>query len=280
LEVDMFNTQRTAAALLTTVITIGLACSLSPAASNPNAVTTAVAGTLAAGQTSTAAVRAAVSTLTAGEATPTTDATATPPASDTPGATPTDSPPTVSLTANTHCRTGPLAIYDLIRTLLIGQTAQITGKNAAGDYWYVTDANLPGEDCWLWGRYATVSGDTSAVPVFTPPPSPTATYDWSGDWQVTVNGNAMGMSLEQSGSSVSGTLIYISTYDLTASTSEGGRTAVGSYQAGGSTINFSWRMTADSKQFRGSYTEEGNPTVHPWCGARCGAPQPSPCLGP
>ncbi len=160
----------------------GLACAVATGIVDPNAASTAVAQTIVAGQTSTAAVLSAAGTLAASlvpAATSTPEATATPEFSATPSATPTStetptpSVPLAALTQNTNCRSGPLAVYDLIRTFLTGEMAQITGKDAAGDYWYVTDPGQPGKDCWLWGRYVTVSGDTSNVPVFTPPPTPT-----------------------------------------------------------------------------------------------------------
>ncbi len=67
-------------------------------------------------------------------------------------------------------------IYDRIDTLRVDQQAEAVGRNAAGDYWYIRFPNQPGVFCWLWGQYATVVGNSGALPVFTPPPSPTPTF--------------------------------------------------------------------------------------------------------
>jgi hypothetical protein len=271
------------------LLLVGLACNLTPATVNPDTAATAMAnalvGTLAAGQTSTAAVLAAAGTLASGQVSPVASATPSPGSSPTatltatPAATATQPVPMASLTQNTNCRGGPLAVYDLIRTILIGESAQIAGKNAAGDYWYVTDPNQPGKDCWLWGRYVTVSGDTSAIPVFTPPPTPTPSYDWSGDWSVWVNHNPADMTLVQSGGSVTGTLSDTTdTYDVSGTTSDGGRTLSGSITSLAPPLAFAFRMTGDMQQFQGHYTGSGE--TFPWCGARGNASQPLPCLWP
>jgi len=279
---------RSPAVALTAFLTLSvLACNLGPLAADPNAASTSVAGTVAAGQTSTAAVLSAAGTLAASSIPPTAAASDTPEASPTPSATATPeatatpSVPLASLTQNTNCRGGPLAVYDLIRTFLTGQSAQITGKNAGGDYWYVTDPNQPGKDCWLWGRYVTVSGDTSNIPIFTPPPTPTPAYVWSGDWSVWLNGAPGTMSLKQSGDSVSGQLTAGGdTYDISGKTSEGGRRLSGNVTKTTlpAPVPYKFRMTSDMQQFRGQYPVSGKD--FPWCGARNGAGQPSPCMGP
>ena len=40
------------------------------------------------------------------------------------------------------------------------------------NYWII---NTPGSSgtCWLWGQYATISGDTGGLPEMIPPPTPT-----------------------------------------------------------------------------------------------------------
>jgi hypothetical protein len=282
--------RRPAVGMTALVLISVMACNLGPLAVDPNAASTAVAGTVAAGQTSTAAVLSAASTLAASaipptaaatdtpESSPTPSDTATPQATATPEATATPSVPLASLTQNTNCRGGPLAVYDLIRTFLTGESAQITGKDAAGDYWYVTDPNQPGKDCWLWGRYVTVSGDTSNIPVFTPPPTPTPSYVWTGHWNVWIDLNPASMTLVQSGNSVTGQLIATPSYDVSATTSDGGRRLSGSLTPFSPPLTFVFRMSSDMNQFTGHFTTGGN--TYEWCGARNGAGEPSPCLGP
>jgi len=79
---------------------------------------------------------------------------------------------TVTVSVNTNCRTGPGNAYPIVGALTVGQTAEVVGRSAASDNWIV---KLPGKTstCWLWGYYATVEGDTSKLPVFDPPPTPT-----------------------------------------------------------------------------------------------------------
>ena len=99
--------------------------------------------------------------------------TATPEFTPTPGATSTPSVPQVSVSTNTNCRVGPGVVYDLVDSLLIGQTAEVVGKNSGvPNYWVIKRINGSGT-CWLWGEYATVSGNTSNLPEYPVPPTPT-----------------------------------------------------------------------------------------------------------
>ncbi len=242
-----------------------------PPTAVPGQADTAVANTLLAAFTGTAG--AAPPTATA-------SVTSTPEPSATPTATLTPTPEGVfaALSANTNCRTGPLAIYDLIATVLTGQEVRILGRNLAGDYWYVTAAN--GRDCWLWGRYAQVSGDTAQIPVFTPPPTPTPSFVWTGTWTVWIDAVSGSMTLAQSGSSVTGSLTASgSSYTLSGTTSNGGRDLSGDVFNAGMTdvADFDFHMLDNTDQFSGSYVD---PDPGVWCGARNGAGMPSPCGWP
>jgi len=84
---------------------------------------------------------------------------------------PTSTGLTVSVSTSTNCRSGPGQTYDVIASLDAGQSAALVGKYTPANYWIVS---LPdGTTCWLWGQYATTSGDTSALPEFAVPPTPT-----------------------------------------------------------------------------------------------------------
>ncbi len=102
----------------------------------------------------------------------------TPKPSLTPSLTPTLAPaaPMVSVSMDTNCRTGPGKVYDMTGSLLVGQSAEIVGREAGNQYWVIRDPKNPGNICWLWGYYATVTGDTSKLPVITPPPTPTPAF--------------------------------------------------------------------------------------------------------
>jgi len=94
--------------------------------------------------------------------------------------TPAATGPEVSVSAATNCRTGPGSDYDVVFTMNPGSTAQVVGKDTADNYWIIN--NPSGGTCWLWGQYATLSGDTSGVPDYPTPamsitttPKPTKT---------------------------------------------------------------------------------------------------------
>lgn len=99
-------------------------------------------------------------------------ATFTPQFTSTPGSTPTPSVPTVTVSQNTNCRTGPGTEYDLIGGLLVGQSAEVVGKNSASGYWIIKTPGSSGT-CWLWGQFATVSGNTAGLQEYSIPPTPT-----------------------------------------------------------------------------------------------------------
>lgn len=106
-------------------------------------------------------------------------ATDTPEVTDTPTLTPTitETPtpevPMVYISENTNCRTGPGLVYDWLVTAQKGEQSEAVAKDPLGEYWYIRQPGQEGSFCWLWGKYATPSGDTASLPVFTPPPSPT-----------------------------------------------------------------------------------------------------------
>jgi hypothetical protein len=87
--------------------------------------------------------------------------------------TPSPTVPQIWVSVDTNCRVGPGKVYDRVGYLLVGQVSEIYGRNAYGDYWYIRNLNNSTAYCWLWGEYATVSGNIAALPVFTPPPTPT-----------------------------------------------------------------------------------------------------------
>jgi hypothetical protein len=130
----------------------------------------------AAAQTSLA--NAVASTLAA-MATNTPEFTFTPSLTSTPSSTSTStytltpSVPMVSVSVETNCRTGPGTAYDILGILPVGQTAEVIGRSPGGDTWIIRLPSNPSINCWLWGQYATVNGNTSDLPVYTPPPTPT-----------------------------------------------------------------------------------------------------------
>ena len=101
--------------------------------------------------------------------------TATPQFTATTALSATPSVPQVTVSVDTNCREGPGLVYNRIGGLVVGQIAQIVGKNSGvPNYWVV---KLPNSSttCWLWGEYATVTGNTSNLPEYPVPPTPTPT---------------------------------------------------------------------------------------------------------
>ncbi len=89
--------------------------------------------------------------------------------------TPSSTVPMVSVSVDTNCRIGPGKVYKLLGALLVGEQTEIIARDPSNQYWYVRNPDKPGEFCWLWGQYATTTGNTGSLPVFTPPPTPTFT---------------------------------------------------------------------------------------------------------
>ena len=115
-------------------------------------------------------------TATQTEAAPTGTPTAT--ATETqlpePSATATIEIPVAEVVRETNCRVGPAGNYDLVATYQVGQKLEIAAKDLGGGYWFTRNPDKPEELCYLLAQNITISGDTSALPKFTPRPSPTA----------------------------------------------------------------------------------------------------------
>lgn len=163
------------------LLIISAACSSSgiPATTSPELINTLVAQTLSVIQTQSA-VPNAQPPPTSTPAPPTASPTVT--ASPTPEFTATPSVPQISVSVATNCRTGPGKAYDRVGALLVGEVTEVYGRDLLGNYWYVANPDKPGQFCWLWGEYAVLSGNTQALPVFTPPPTPTPIPDFVADY--------------------------------------------------------------------------------------------------
>lgn len=119
--------------------------------------------------------------------------------------------PQITVSVATNCRIGPGKIYDRVGALLIGEVAEVFGMDPTGNYWYIRNPDSDGY-CWLWGEYATLAGNLSALPIYTPPPTPTPVpaFDTSYDGLETCVGWWVDLKVENTGgisfSSVSITL--------------------------------------------------------------------------
>jgi hypothetical protein len=90
--------------------------------------------------------------------------------------TPTPKELTLTINQNTNCRKGPANYYALVVTLKAGDKVVVLGRNAHSDYYNVLPSASASTSCWVWGNYATLSGNTGGLPVFTAVPGPTLTF--------------------------------------------------------------------------------------------------------
>ena len=135
----------------------------------------AVAETLAAETQFALSVAQTLEALHSSTPLPSPTSSITPSPSATPIPTGTSVPvfPTLTVSAETNCRSGPSQSYDLLGTLHPGETTEVIGRTTVENYWLVRNPDSPTQICWLWGQYATVTGWWQALPVATQPPTPT-----------------------------------------------------------------------------------------------------------
>jgi hypothetical protein len=109
--------------------------------------------------------------------------------------------PMVSVSTPTNCRVGPGKVYDRVGALLVGETAEVVGRDPSGNYWFIRNPDRAGDFCWLWGEYATLTGNFAALPMMTPPPTPipSPSFDISYEGRDTCNGWWVDLILENTG---------------------------------------------------------------------------------
>jgi hypothetical protein len=110
--------------------------------------------------------------------------------------------PKAKVNRETNCRVGPGGMYDLVATYQAGQVLDIIATGLAQGYWFVQNPDKPEEQCYLPAQNVTISGDTSALPKFTPQPSPTPPPYFEAKFKKldTCNGNRFAnFSVENTG---------------------------------------------------------------------------------
>ena len=170
--------------LASILVIVSLACVLpgTTTTPDPNFINTAIAQTIAAGVTQAVSSNVPiilesptpVHTFTPELPTLTSTVTLTP----TPVFTSTPLVPLISVSVATNCRVGPGRQYDRVGALLVGELAEVYGRDPTGGYWYIRNPDPGPEFCWLWGEYATLVGNIGDLPVYTPPPTPTPAPDF------------------------------------------------------------------------------------------------------
>ena len=186
------------------LLVASLACFVPGATPMPdqNLLGTMVAQTVAAGQTQAAPSVTPISIVTA---TPTLTFTPTlsptPTLTFTPVFTSTPLIPLITVSVPTNCRVGPGKVYERVGALLVGEVAEAVGRDPTGNYWYIRNPDVSGDFCWLWGEYATLTGNFAVLPMFTPPPTPTPepAFDLSYNGKDTCSGWWVDLEVENTG---------------------------------------------------------------------------------
>ncbi|MFU8827113.1 MAG: hypothetical protein ACNA70_06435 [Brevefilum sp.] len=88
------------------------------------------------------------------------------------GVTPTPGALTLRVSVPTNCRVGPGKPYDIVTILRVGKSANVVGRHATADFWVIENPEGSGT-CWVWGKYATLTGSTANLPIWDVPPTPT-----------------------------------------------------------------------------------------------------------
>jgi hypothetical protein len=139
-------------------------------------VQTQVAVIVASTLTIRAELENAVNATLAALATSTPAFTFTPSPTFTPTFTLTPIYPTISVSLDTNCRSGPTSNYDRLGLLKVGEKAEVVGRSEISDSLLIRLPSNPSISCWLWTKFASVSGDISPLPVIPIPASPTPNF--------------------------------------------------------------------------------------------------------
>jgi len=133
-----------------------LACNLPSGAPTPTAAATA------------APLSSATSTQPAATAIP----SDTPLPTNTPLPTATSTPTIPIVWASSvavNCRYGPGTAWASVSALQLNVTAEIAGRNASNDWWYIKDPLNPGSFCWVAMSVTNAAGNLAPIPVVSPP---------------------------------------------------------------------------------------------------------------
>ncbi len=131
-----------------------------------------------------------------------------PTSTPTPTYTPTPTVPIIEVSLDTNCRLGPGKVYDMVGALLVGETTEILARGSVLNYWVVDNPDYPGHECWLWGKYATVSGDTSHLPIRSAAPTPASAPGVIRGY-VYIDGNHNGQRGDSEDGHISGVNLFL-----------------------------------------------------------------------
>lgn len=168
---------------------------------------------------------------------------------------------TVTVSVATNCRQGPSAAFASIYGMPVGQVAKVIAKNSYSGYWIIEIPGKNGQTCWLWGQYATVTGDTASLKDVVTPTSvatlkPTATKTPTATATNTVSAGAPAIA--------GCTDPTASNYNSAATVSDGSCTYTGPAFIGGCTdpnaTNYNPNANADDGSCTYPVTKPNAPT--------------------
>jgi hypothetical protein len=88
----------------------------------------------------------------------------------TPTTIPTPTIPQVTpISVGVYCRSGPDVGYDAVSSIVVGQVAEIVGRNDDRTWWYVRDPNDSSNYCWVSASVVTASGNLSGLAIIPAP---------------------------------------------------------------------------------------------------------------
>jgi len=145
--------------------------------------------------------------------TPTVTATETPVPE--PSETATPEPVVAEVVRETNCRVGPAGNYDLVATYQVGQKLEVVAKDLGAGYWFVKNPEKPEEQCYLLAQNIKITGDTAALPKFTPRASPTAAPNFTVSFRKfeTCEGSDYALFVVENTGSVAFRSVYIKVTD-------------------------------------------------------------------
>ncbi len=184
---------------------------------------------------------------------------------------PATGPVTVTVSIATNCRSGPGQSFASLYGMPVGQVAKVIAKNTTTGYWIIEIPGQNGKSCWLWGQYATVTGDTATLTnVATPTSAPrTVTPTKTATATVTVNKQstptATITSTVASGAIAGCTDSTASNYNSAATVNDGSCTYVGQAFVGGCTdpkaTNYNPAANADDGSCTYPVVKPNAPTI-------------------
>jgi hypothetical protein len=90
-----------------------------------------------------------------------------------PSATSTPEIPKAVVNRQSNCRVGPGGNYDRVAVYEAGQKLEVVAQDLGNGFLFVRNPDKPEDLCYLLASSLTITGDTSALPKYTPQPSPT-----------------------------------------------------------------------------------------------------------